>query len=166
MNENIYTKLSSKGWSADEISKADRIFKEAQEKKHILVKFLDEFVYWFVLIVAIIGNTVVSIILVPFLLVFRTAPLYMIVGSIGITFGMLFMTILKDLKELEKREHIVAGVFIPALALVNVYFMVSFANHLSTTIRINQIQHNPVIVSVFYVFMFSLPYMLSRRGKK
>jgi len=162
MNEGIYSKLGSKGWSREDLIKANNIFQSAQEKKHHMVKLLDEFIYWFVLIVAIIGNLIVSVVLVPFLLVFHAIFLYGIISVIALTFGFLFIVIIDDLKELERKEHIVAGVFIPSLALVNVYFMVNFANHLNRTIRINEVSHNPIIVSLVYVIAFTIPYVVSK----
>ena len=96
MNEGIYSKLGSKGWSREDLIKANNIFQSAQEKKHHMVKLLDEFIYWFVLIVAIIGNLIVSVVLVPFLLVFHAIFLYGIISVIALTFGFLFIVIIDD----------------------------------------------------------------------
>lgn len=162
----LYSNLKLKGWTFEEIKKAADILEGAKEKKTKFMAFLDATVYWFVLMIAIMANMVLAIILVPFLLVFPAAPLYVLVVSLGLTFGLIFNTILKDLAELEKKEHLVAGIFIPAIALINVFYMVSFSNHLAQTIRINEITHNPVIVSVFYVVAFTIPYLINKFLRK
>ena len=38
--------LLSKGWSVSEIEHASKIIEEAENKKHIVIRFLDKSIYW------------------------------------------------------------------------------------------------------------------------
>ena len=55
MNEGIYSKLGSKGWSREDLIKANNIFQSAQEKKPHMFKLLDEFIYWFFMLFSCMG---------------------------------------------------------------------------------------------------------------
>ena len=67
-----YNDLLRKGFSKKEAQKTVDILQEAEEKKSVKIKFLDSIIYWALLLVAIIGNLVISIILIPFLLAFKS----------------------------------------------------------------------------------------------
>ena len=58
-------KLHVKGWSKKEIKHAEKIIKKAEKKKHPHMKKLENSLYWFTLIIGIIGSVVVSLILIP-----------------------------------------------------------------------------------------------------
>lgn len=164
MND-LYTKLQGRGWSHADLSHAAAVLHQAESNKGTFIRFLDVIAYWFVLLTAIVGNIVVSVILVPFFLVFHPLPLYLMVIAIAATFGWLFTTLLQDLENLQQKEHIIGGLFIPAIAVINVFFIVSFSNHLAGTIRVNEVTHNPLIVSFFYVAAFVAPYLWGKYRK-
>ncbi|MCX6706618.1 MAG: hypothetical protein NT001_00565, partial [Candidatus Woesearchaeota archaeon] len=52
-----------------------------------------------------------------------------------------------------------AAIFIPAIALINVFVMVTISNNLSA--RLGLVQENPIIMSLIYVAAFLLPYIVS-----
>jgi len=163
---NYYSKLRQKDWEKEDIDKTIRIIDAAKEKKSKKIRFLDHFIYWFVLVVSIFGNLVISISLVPFLLALNNSiVLYFIIALLALVFGVLFNFLIREVESLETKHYIVASVFIPCLALINVFYLTGFANYLSTTLNL-QNQHNPFIVSVVYVFFFVLPYLVSKFKKR
>ena len=160
-----YSDLKEKGWSKEDIYKTIKIIDKAKEKKPKKVRILDQLVYWFVLMISIFGNLVISIALVPFLLVLKSIALYSIIAILAFVFGVLFDFLIKEVESLEAKHYIVASIFIPALALINVFYLTGFANYVSAAMNL-QNQHSPLIVSVVYVFFFVLPYLISKLKKK
>jgi hypothetical protein len=69
MHEHLRASLQKKGWEQRHIDAIDRTFLKAQQNKHPLSHGFDSLMYWFSLLVAIIGNFIVAISLLPFLLV-------------------------------------------------------------------------------------------------
>ena len=161
MNNDLYDKLKAKGWRAKDIKKAIKIINQAREKKPKKLQLLDTVIYWFILIVAIIGNLVISIALVPFLLEFKHFFLYMIIIILALIFGFFFDLLIRDIEGLEQKHVIIAGIFIPALALINIFYITNFSNYVSLTLNLNN-THNPLIVSFVYVLAFVSPYVVYR----
>ena len=107
-----YDDLLEKGFSKKEALKTIKIIQKAKEKKSPKIKFLDAVIYWFLLIVAIIGNIVISIILIPFLLAFKKIPLYFTIVILAAMFGFLFDQLIRDIENLENRiciENYIGG---------------------------------------------------------
>jgi len=52
--------LEKKKWDKKEIKKAARIFHEAEKKKSVLIKILDELVHWMIALVVILGNIIIA----------------------------------------------------------------------------------------------------------
>ncbi len=154
-----YDDLLERGYSKKDAQRTINIIKRAEEKKSPRIKFLDTIIYWILLIVAIIGNMVISIILIPFLLGFRTLPLYLIIVVLAAMFGFLFDQLIRDIENLENRHIILAWAFIPALAIINTYYMTSFTNHVTKTLELPLTLHSPLLISVVYVMAFILPYL-------
>jgi len=155
-----YDNLLEKGFSKKEAQKTVEIMQKAKEKKSSKIKLLDSTIYWFLLIVAIIGNLVISILLIPFLLAFKRAPLYLTIILLAAMFGFLFDILIRDIENLENKHHIIAWFFIPALAVINTYYMVSFTNYVIGTLKLPLTLHSPILISVTYVVAFILPYGL------
>jgi len=153
-----YHNLLKKGFSRNEAQKTVEILDKATELKSSKIKFLDATIYWVLLIVAIIGNLVISIILVPFLLAFKTIPLYFTIIVLAALFGFLFDQLIRDIEHLEHKHHIIAWIFIPVLAIINTYYMTSFANYVTETLELPLASHSPLMISITYVIAFILPY--------
>ena len=155
-----YTSLLEKGFSKKEAQRTVDIIQKAKEKKPLNIKFIDSVIYWILLIVAMIGNMVISIILIPFLLAFRKIPLYFIIIILAALFGFLFDQLIRDIENLEKKHHIIAWAFIPSLAVINTYYMTSFTNHLTEVFNLPITSNSPLLVSIVYVAAFISPYIL------
>jgi len=109
------------------------------------------------LLVMIFGNLVISIILVPFFLALRSAQLYLVVITLGMAFGLFFDLLIRDIDDLEKKHYIIAALFIPALAAIDVFYMTQFANFLEGLMKIENL-HNPLLAGIAYALAFILPY--------
>jgi hypothetical protein len=155
-----YDGLLEKGFSKKEAQQTIDIINRAKEEKSSKIKFLDSMIYWVLLIVAIIGNLVISIALIPFLLAFKKIPLYFTIVILAAMFGYLFDQLIKDIENLENKHQIIAWAFIPALAIVNTYYMTSFANHVTNTLSLPFALHSPILISITYVIAFILPYTI------
>ncbi len=160
-----YHDLLKKGFSKKEAKKTLDIIQKAIKRKSSKAKFLDAITYWFLLIVAIIGNAVISIILIPFLLAFKKIPLYSIIFILAAMFGLLFDQLIRQIENLDNKHHIIARIFIPALAIINTYYMASFTNHLTETLKLSVAYHSPTLISITYVVAFSLPYAIHKTIK-
>jgi len=148
-------RLAEKGWSKRDISKTVRIIRKA--KKHPKIRVLDESVYWFSLLLAIIGNFIISVSLIPVLLVLQSFPLYLVLITIGVAFGLLFELLIRTIEHLEVQEHLFLGIIVPAIAVFNVFIIVVFSNSLEEVIKIDNPQ-NPLMIGVVYAGAFILPY--------
>lgn len=155
-----YTSLLERGFSKKEAQRTVDIINKAKEKKPLNIRFIDSIIYWILLVIAIIGNMVISIILIPFLLALKKIPLYFIIIILAALFGFLFDQLIRDIENLEKKHHIIAWAFIPSLAVINTYYMTSFTNHLIKTFNLPLSSNSPLLVSIVYVAAFISPYIL------
>jgi len=156
----LIERLRNKGWNEQDITHAMEIIEQAKLQKPSKLRLLDSIIYWIVMFVALIGNFIISIILIPFMLAMEGISLIFIISIIGFAFGAFFDLIISDLKNLQNKQMIIAGVFLPILALINVSLMTEFANYLQKTSGILTAQHNPVVISIVYVIAFMLPYVI------
>ena len=161
MPKSLRHRLLEKGWTEEEIAKTVNIlYSDEKKEKHAgFVKASHPMMYWVGLVVAIIGNLLISVTLIPFLMILNSLQLYIILGVVGVVFGQVFNVIIKDIEHMDQAHHIMAGVFIPALALVTVYVMVNVANRFNAVIN-NPNQHDAIIISIIYLVCFSAPYFI------
>ncbi len=161
MPKSLKHRLLEKGWTEDEIAKTMHLLysDEKREKHAHYVASTHPMIYWVGLFVAIIGNFILTVALLPFLMILNSVQLYVILGIVGFVFGYLFHVILKDIEHVDQRHHIAAGIFTPAIALVIVFFMTTVSNRFNDVIN-NPNPHNPWILSIVYLVSFSAPYVI------
>jgi hypothetical protein len=160
MEHDFAADLTAKGWSTAEVKKAADIMAHAEAEKTSTMRFLEQMMFWLILFVAIFGNFVVSVVLVPFLLLLSGLGLYFTIFVVGGAFGMIFNVLVHYLEDLQESEHIIAGAFIPALALINIYLITHFTNDLEVLLQLHTPAHSPLWVSITYVVAFTLPYVI------
>lgn len=153
--EHIENYLAGKGWKKREINKTTKIIERAKKNRHLKIKLLDKSVYWFSLVIAIIGNFIISIVLIPFILALSGAPLYLIVITLGLAFGLLFELLVRTIENLEVKHHLFLGIIIPIIALIN---FIIISNNMKKLIGIENPQDLLIVVSV-YAIAFILPYI-------
>ena len=160
MDEVTLAKLRGNGWTDEELEKTSSILAAGSKQKAAGIVVLDTVIYWVALMVAILGNMVISIVLLPFLLALRDLLLYTIIITLGVAFGLLFDLLIRDIDNLGTRHYIIAGLFIPALAIINVIYMTNFANTVTASVHLRNI-HPPILVGAVYTIAFIAPYLFS-----
>ncbi|MBN1544738.1 hypothetical protein JW898_04725 [Candidatus Woesearchaeota archaeon] len=161
MPKSLHHRLLEKGWSEEEIERTMHLmYSDQKMEKHAhFVSATHPVIYWIGLVVAIVGNLLVAVTLIPFLMILNSTQLYAILGIVGFVFGSMFNLIIKDIEHVDQTHHVVAGVFIPAIALITVYVMASVANRFNEVIN-NSNPHNAAVLSVVYLITFSAPYFV------
>ncbi len=159
-------KHEHKEWSPDFAVKTEEILRHGEQSKPSWVRTLDNTLYWVLLFLAIIGNFIISVVLVPFLLILKGGALYFSLFFIGASFGWVFRFILHSIEKLQKDQHIIASIFIPALALINVGIFAVLSNRLIVLLKLTTPPHNPFLVGAIYVFGYVLPDSISHLLKK
>ena len=138
-------------------ARTGQILRDAQAQKSRMVRFIDDSLYWVVLFIAILGNFIVSVVLVPFLLIFKGVALYASLLFIGVTFGWVLSFLLHSIEKFEQKQRIIVSLFIPALALINVGIFAMLSNKLIVILQLTTPPHNPLLVGALYVFGYVLP---------
>ncbi len=152
--------LIGKGWGRTDVQKTADILAHAEAFKSSSMRFLEGAAFWISLLIAIIGNFLLSIVIVPLLLLLHGIGLYFTVFVVGVAFGALFNVLIKYIEDLGQGQHIIAGAFIPALGLINIYLITFFSNRLELLLGLTTPAHSPAGISVTYVIAFVLPYLL------
>jgi len=147
--------LVEKGWKKSDINKTIKIIERAKKNKHPQIKVLDKFVYWFSLLIAIIGNLIISISLIPVLIVLQGLKLYLVIIALGLAFGLLFELLIRTIENLEIKHHLFLGTIIPIISIIN---FIIISNNMKELIGIES-QHNPIIIGAVYAIAFILPYI-------
>ncbi len=157
----LRSRLLKKGWTREEIDKTiNMLHGEGKQEKHIFFKKeLNITLYWTTLLLLTVCNFLISIVLIPFLIVTNPFQLDITVAVLGVIFGLFFNHIIRDIEHIEAKHHLIAAIFIPAVALINVFLMVSVANSFAEKFEFAK-QHNPVFTSIIYVAAFLAPYII------
>jgi len=161
MKPELKQQLLKKGWRSEEIEKTAKILKDA-EKDSPFLSSSSQLVYWMALVVAVIGNFVVSVLIIPFLLSLKTFALYIVIALIGICFGFLVNLLIKDIDYLDPKHHIIAGIFIPAVALINIFIVTAIVNYFITATKLNEPLKNPLAIAFIYVIAFLFSYLYEK----
>ncbi len=151
-----------KEWSSEFAVRTEEIFRRAEQMKPASIRFIDASLPWIMLFLAVLGNFVVSVVLVPLLLILKGWLLYLVLFLIGSSFGWAFSFILSSVQKIRK-PLIILPVFIPSLALINVGIFAVLSNRLISLLHLSTPPHNPFIVGASYVLGYIIPYLLLRR---
>jgi hypothetical protein len=160
----IEEKLAERGWTKEEIAKAARILHPDDTSNRIYFQQrMNPVVYWMTLIISIIANMVVSVVLIPFMLTIRSAgSLYLVVALLAVAFGFFFNLLLTDIEHIDPRHHVIAGIFIPALAVINTVIVINVTTVIDKVLFGTQFRQNALAVAVVYVVAFIAPYLITR----
>lgn len=165
MLEDLKKKLTEKGWTEKEIESTMGILEkpDANPRSKEYRRKMNPLIYWIALLMAIIGNFIVSVILIPFFLVLQGIVLYAIIILLGLVFGALFSLLLGDIEKASSQKNMVIGwLFIPAIAAINIYVVANISNELKEILIKSAIIQNPLTISITYVAAFILPYVATQ----
>ena len=162
MLEDLKKTLTEKGWTEKEIENTMQILEKTEKNPRIKEYHgrINPVIYWISLLVAILGNFIVSVILIPFLLVLQGSALYAIIIILGLVFGALFSLLLRDIQKASAQNAIIGWIFIPAIAAINIYVVANISNQLRELIIKSAIIQNPLVTSIIYVLAFITPYII------
>ena len=158
MREERKQKLAEKGWDNREILQAQALLEE--ETNHDI--FLSQIVFWSALVVIIFANILVSLVLIPFLVVFDKWMLYSIVVVLAGVIGFLYNFLITDIGHLQKKHHVMAAILVPLLALANIGVMVVASNKFIADLQVATQPHDPVTVSVLFAAVLIIPFILDK----
>jgi len=151
--------LLRKGWSSAEIENASRIIQEAEDKKHVGIKFLDKSIYWALLFILIIASIVCSIFVTPFLFAIKSALLIIIVALLGFVFGVMFSILITDIEKIRRKNSRNLLMTLIFSGLVNFGLIINFAIDFSVRTGI-PIRNNPYLIASIYLFAFLIPHII------
>ncbi|MBD3361918.1 hypothetical protein GF358_03955 [Candidatus Woesearchaeota archaeon] len=151
-------KIKKKRWTKSEINQTLNILRSAEKQKTPLIKFFDTIVYGVALLIAIIGNFIVSVVIVPILIALTGFPLYFTLFFVGISFGALLYTVIKMVEAINPKKNLIAGLIIASLALINIYMITNLTNKLELQMGLTKF-HDPILVSIAYAGGYILPYI-------
>ena len=131
--------------------------KQAQKKDSIEKKM-----HWFVsvtsMVILVLINFVGALLLVPFLLFFKDTAQYAIILLFAIGFGFLFNMIIHSFEHLGDKHHLIAGVVVPAFALVDVVILFTILQKAVAKFKIPA-EYNYTLIVVLFVVAFLVPYL-------
>ena len=154
--------LLKKGWEEAEIKKAENILDKVE--RHDL--FFSKITFWSALVVIIFANLLISLVLIPFLIVLDSWVLYSTIAILALVIGFLYDLLVTDIKILERKHHLLAGLIIPFLALINIVVMVLVSNKFIADLNISNQPHKPWLLGLIFAIALMIPYLITRiRGK-
>ncbi len=167
MKKHHTLQLLEKGWNEKEIQRAQAILSDTQ---HHDVHFA-KIVFWTAIVVVIFANLMVSLVLIPFIVVFESWALYLVVILLAGSIGFLYNYLITDIGHLERHHHVAASIIIPIIALANMLITVTVSNRFMVELKIPNTAHDPWIVSIVFMAAFILPFVFEQmkiayHGKK
>jgi hypothetical protein len=138
------------------------IEKAAKEKHEVHDPFLSKIVFWTSIVIVIIANILTTVVLIPFLAVMQRSFSLAIITVIALAMGFLYNLLIVDINHLEQTHHVLAGIIVPLIAIVNVVVMVGTANQMIAALSIQNTPHNPVLTGTVYGVAFIVPYVIDR----
>lgn len=158
----LRAELIKKGWTIDEIEASINILSRAPQARSRFVRTLDRMVFWINLVLALAGNFVVSVVMIPFMLFVPWMYLYPALLVVGLTFGALYNMIVFDIERIEDAPKIFVGPFLLGIALINIFIITTLNNLLATRIGFVKGLHAPLLVALVYTVGFMGPYVYTR----
>lgn len=151
-------KLAEKGWNEQQIHRAQTILDRAEPHD----VFFSKIVFWSAILVIIFANLLVSLILIPFLIIFNNLILYSIIILLAGAIGFLYNYLITDIGHLERKHHVAASIIIPLLALANMIVMIYISNRFIQDLKVKNPLHDPWLISIIFVLAFILPFLIDQ----
>lgn len=113
-------------------------------------------IYYTTLLILTVCNFIVTLTLIPFVLTLENINVYLVAAGLGLVFGLLFNTLVRDIEHLRPKHHILAAVFIPLVALINFYLISVIISRISKVLMIS-VNINPLILGLIFCILFITP---------
>lgn len=155
-------RLKEKGWSKEEIAQTQKILGKIKKRRHPHHKLLGESVFWGLLFLVIGTIIAVSYWIAPLFIYSQSIILYPILIIVGLTFGMLFSHIIKDLDHLQVHHHIIIHITLPATAIIS---FVTILGRINAT-ALQGVPRGSFLASVTFIISYFVPYLYHLHTKK
>jgi len=151
--------LLGRGWKASEIEQASQIIAEAENKKQPDIKLIDKLLIGAFIILLLANSFVCAIALMPFLYAIQTSFIMVIVGIIGLIFGILITMIIHDIEKIHHARE--TGLFLMFIAggIINAYFIVEFSRQFGIRTGL-ALTNNVWLVAATYLIAFLIPQVI------
>ncbi|MFH1174072.1 MAG: hypothetical protein V1725_03010 [archaeon] len=152
-----YALLKEKGWTPEEIEKTGRIIESIERAHHATNKRHHNLLYVLVVFCVLVGNLFFAIFLIPLFSTLDIISLLIIIGILGIIYGLIFALLINDLEKLEPIHQYSATLIVAATAFINFYIVVRFSQELFVLPGFHN-SNSPLIVGIIYTLAFIMPY--------
>lgn len=160
-------RLKKKGWSEKEIRRVKDILRKVRRSDRLrMIPHMQKLLFWSIFCLMLIGNFLLAVLLIPFLLLINRLFFDIIIVIIGLSFGTLFAFVVHDLEQLSKHHHLFMGLAIPFIAFINIFVIYGIALKLSTFFGFPILRENPIVISIIYAAAFVTPYLILFARKK
>lgn len=162
MDRELVESLRQKGWAEKDIQKAVGILYNADGTlKESAISGINKTIYWIVLLITIVGNLLVSVVLIPFLLILKSVSLFAVISVLALSFGFLFHILIRDIQKIDYEHRVLAYIFIPVFAELNILVVLQITKSIGLLIDSNVVS-NSLLINFVYVIVFTLPYVFDR----
>jgi hypothetical protein len=152
-------------WNEHEIRRAAHIFNQAEKKKGLFIRLLDEMVHWLAALVVLLGNLIIDIFIVFSSGMVQGMFFYSAIIILGIAFGWLIEMPLLQIEKLDKHKHFLSRIMLPLLALLNVYLLAGVMQMIEFLTE-SAFSINTTIVGIVYGISFLVPHVLFSLKKR
>ncbi len=140
-----------------------------EEKQALKKDSIEKKMHWFVsvssMFILVLTNFMGALLLVPFLLFFKDTAQYAIILVFAIGFGLLFNMIIHSFAHLGDKHHLIAGVVVPAFALLDIVILFTILQKAVEKFKIAA-NYNYTLIVVLFIVAFLVPYLFDiLRGK-
>ena len=155
--------LKKKGWSEHEIKHATKALEKTKKYRHAHHNLLNETLFWAILALSIFAIAALTYWVTPIFIYAKNTYLLPILFIIGISFGLIFQVIIKDLENLQVHHHTSILVLVPITGIIS---GVAIFGSITQPEIIGGIKHNPYVASIVFSASFLLPYIYHLVQKK
>lgn len=156
MSKTLHHNLTKKGWNSEEIERVLESMKGYEKRPSI--RIMDKLIYWIALFILVFGNFFISLILIPSIIIIGGPFLYVVISVIAFVFGSLYVFLIKELDKLNIEHQIIPWLFIPILAIINIYITIGVIDHLVMILDIER--KNNIYLVIVYLVSFIIPYLI------
>ena len=156
---------SDERWNEAEVKKAARIIMDAHKKKSPLIKVLDELVHWMVLLTIVLGNLIISGVIVFLSGLLTQFYLYLIVILFALSFGLMVEIPIGDIEKLSRHKHLITRIMLPVIAMVNILILLGVKSTMEYYLKID-FNINAILAGAIYGFFLIVPHFSAYLFKK
>ncbi len=131
-------------------------------KKPFVIQLLTTLTYWTILLLAILGNFLLTVAITPMIVVLPDTYAVIAMALIGIAFGSLIDNLLQNAGQCTGQK-VIAEVFIPVIGLITTHILITLSNSLAVSLKLPT--REPLLISAVYVLAFSIPHVVFKVRK-